>query len=71
MSKEDIISRMADAGLKTPARGDFIFIHWDQIAMLLDHQRNAVLDEIADKIALMPFGDTAASFAVWIKEQKT
>lgn len=71
MSKEDIISRMADAGLKPPARGDFIFIHWDQIAMLLDHQRNAVLDEIADKIALMPFGDTAASFAVWIKEQKT
>jgi hypothetical protein len=33
--------------------------------------RNAALDEIAGKIALMPFGDTAASFAVWIKEQKT
>lgn len=33
--------------------------------------RNATLDEIADKIAAMPFGDTAASFAVWIKEQKT
>jgi hypothetical protein len=33
--------------------------------------RNATLDEIAGKIALMPFGDTAASFAVWIKEQKT
>jgi len=33
--------------------------------------RNATLDEIADKIALMPFGDTAASFAVWIREQKT
>lgn len=33
--------------------------------------RNAALDEIATKIALMPFGDTAASFAVWIKEQKT
>jgi hypothetical protein len=25
--------------LKTPARGDFIFIHWDQIAMLLAHER--------------------------------
>ena len=33
--------------------------------------RNQTLDEIADKIALMPFGDTAASFAVWIREQKT
>ena len=33
--------------------------------------RNATLDEIAAKIAAMPFGDTAASFAVWIREQKT
>jgi hypothetical protein len=33
--------------------------------------RNATLDEIAKKIEAMPFGDTAASFAVWIKEQKT
>ena len=33
-------------------------------------ERNATLDEIATKIAAMPFGDTAASFAVWIREQK-
>ena len=33
--------------------------------------RNATLDEIADKIGKMPFGDTAASFAAWIREQKT
>ena len=33
--------------------------------------RNATLDEIAKKIEAMPFGDTAASFAVWIREQKT
>jgi hypothetical protein len=33
--------------------------------------QNQKLDEIANKIAAMPFGDTAASFAVWIKEQKT
>ena len=32
--------------------------------------RNATLDEIATKIDQMPFGDTAASFAVWIREQK-
>jgi hypothetical protein len=32
---------------------------------------NATLDEIATKIEKMPFGDTAASFAVWIREQKT
>ena len=39
MDKELIIQLMADAGLKPPARGDFIFIHWDQIAMLLAHER--------------------------------
>jgi hypothetical protein len=33
--------------------------------------RNATLDEIAKKIEAMPFGDTAASFAVWIREQKS
>lgn len=33
-------------------------------------ERNATLDEIAKKIEAMPFGDTAASFAVWIREQK-
>lgn len=32
--------------------------------------RNATLDEIAKKIEQMPFGDTAASFTVWIREQK-
>jgi len=31
----------------------------------LDKQRN----DLSDKIAKMPFGDTAASFSVWIKEQ--
>ena len=33
-------------------------------------ERQATLDEIAKKIEAMPFGDTAASFAVWIREQK-
>lgn len=33
--------------------------------------RNKTLDEIATKIQAMPFGDTAASFAVWIRAQKT
>ena len=41
MTREDIIQKMQGAGLKAPARGDFIFIHWDQIAMLLDHERAA------------------------------
>lgn len=32
---------------------------------------NAALDDTAKKIEAMPFGDTAASFAVWIREQRT
>ena len=55
MNREEIIRKMQEAGLKAPARGDFIFIHWDQIAMLLDHERAAereacakVCDELAD-----------------------
>ena len=47
MNREDIIRKMQDAGLKAPARGDFIFIHWDQIAMLLDHERAAEREECA------------------------
>jgi len=57
MDKEQVIQRMADAGLKPPARGDFIFIHWDQIALLRAHERKAIaamvkpLDEsLADEI---------------------
>ena len=41
MSRKDIIGKMQEAGLKAPARGEFIFIHWDQIAMLLDYERAA------------------------------
>jgi len=39
MDKEAIVQLMAEAGLKPPARGDFIFIHWDQIARLIAHER--------------------------------
>ena len=39
--------------------------------LVRDDTRNETLDEIATKIEKMPFGDTAASFAVWIREQKT
>ena len=32
--------------------------------------RNDTIDEIANKIAAMP-GDTAASIAIWVRDQKT
>jgi hypothetical protein len=54
-----------------------IFVDWvlDAFKRRVDEvakaERNKTLDEIAKKIGEMPFGDTAASFAVWIREQKT
>lgn len=48
MNREDIKNLMQEAGLKAPARGDFIFIHWDQIAMLLEHQRKVWLQLFTD-----------------------
>jgi hypothetical protein len=42
-----------------------------ELEKLIRFAQNQKLDEIANRIAAMPFGDTAASFAVWIREQKT
>jgi uncharacterized protein (DUF1919 family) len=33
-------------------------------------QRNAVLEEVAKKFDAMPFGDTAASFARFVRDMK-
>jgi len=37
---------------------------------LNDYARDNTLDEISKKIAAMP-GDTAASIAIWVRDQKT
>lgn len=34
-------------------------------------QRNAVLEEVAKEFDKMPFGDTAASFAIFVRNMKT
>jgi len=44
-------------------------MEWN-IKVMVDKAVNDKLDEIAAKIEQMPFGDTAASFAVWIRGQK-
>lgn len=64
MSK-DIIEMAREAGLFTHKEVQPELERFHILA------RNATLDEIATKIDQMPFGDTAASFAVWIREQKT
>ena len=47
---------------------EYVSPELDRLIVLAQNQK---LDEIANRIASMPFGDTAASFAVWIREQKT
>ena len=42
-----------------------------ELEKLIKAAQNQKLDEIANRIAAMPFGNTAASFSVWIREQKT
>jgi hypothetical protein len=66
MDKEQIIQLMAEAGLKTTARGDFIFIHWDQIAMLLKHEREA-LALLIEKRGMQGYGTLAIAAEVRIK----
>jgi hypothetical protein len=34
-------------------------------------QRNAILEEVAREFEKMPFGDTAASFAVFVRNMKS
>lgn len=41
MTKDDIINRMQEAGLRAPTQGDYIFIHWNQLALLLAHEIEA------------------------------
>ena len=45
---------------------DVHIIHLERFAKLVEQQK---CKELSDKIAQMPFGDTAASFSVWVKEQ--
>ena len=47
---------------------EYVSPELDRLIVLAQNQK---LNEIANRIAAMPFGDTAASFAVWIREQKT
>jgi hypothetical protein len=46
-----------------------VFIDWiaSSFAGRLEEERKAERDRLAKECALLPFGDTAASFAVWIK----
>lgn len=57
MKREDVIDLMAEAGLKRPARGEFIFIHWDQLAMLIEYENEACAKACEELEALSQGGE--------------
>ena len=59
-----------EANMRSRADDDTM-CYQSELDLAVARTRNATLNEIAAKIEAMPFGDTAASFAVWIREQKT
>ena len=64
----DIFLRTWQRAMQAERKRTWTQEHWTEYERSI---RNTTLDEIAKKIEAMPFGDTAASFAVWIREQRT
>ena len=72
MNTEDSEFQRIEREAKMRSRvDDDTMCYQSELDLAVAQTRNATLDEIAKKIEAMPFGDTAASFAVWIREQKT
>lgn len=61
MTEETILKLAQEAG--------FYYYCTEELEHFADLVSKAKCKELADKIEQMPFGDTAASFAVWIREQ--
>jgi glycerol-3-phosphate responsive antiterminator len=63
MNREQIIQMAREQGLPETARDGVFIVNSDDLGRILAAERK----RLADKIEAMPFGDTAASFAVWIR----
>ncbi len=67
MNREDIIHMAKDSGMELYGLGKDRekFVHYLQefAALVIEAEQN----RLARECAMLPFGDTAASFAVWIK----
>jgi len=67
MNREDIINMAREAYISPTVFNAGDFVNWDDLhrfaAIVIEAERN----RLARECAMLPFGDTAASFAVWIK----
>lgn len=74
MTQDEIIEMARQAGAvsgkPTPDAPEIVFTQCLDIYRFAKLVAEREREELADKIARMPFGDTAASFAVWVREQQ-
>ena len=68
MTNEEVMQLMTDMGLHEGGMENWISDNaWVKFANQVEKRK---CEELADKIARMPFGDTSASFAVWVRGQQ-
>lgn len=70
MTRDDIIRIATEAGLCYTSNN---FVDWIDAGPSLHEMElfaDQILEEVAQEIAKLPFGDTASSFAVFVREMK-
>ena len=75
MTQDEIIEMAKQANAGMLHGGGYSLFGTDAIErfakLVAQHERNDTLEEVASKFERMPFGDTAASFAVFVRNMKT
>jgi hypothetical protein len=70
MTRDEWIDMARCAGFEELFKnGDDWVCFTEEIGILVALVRKHTCNDLANQIDKMPFGDTAASFAVWIREQ--
>lgn len=65
MTKEDIIHMAHNAGFEHIAEADYWHPLFERFAALVASSER---ERISKKLEQLPFGDTAASFAIYVRE---
>ena len=76
MNREDIIRMAREAGDADridpfTKDGDWVILTPDELERFAALVASAQLEEVAKEFDKMPFGDTAASFAIFVRNMKT
>ena len=69
MTQDDVIriaKQTASHGTAHPCGDTIYHFYYENLALFADQ----ILEEVAQEIAKLPFGDTASSFAVFVRQMK-